>query len=47
MAWEDGGNGGTKQAVVGAGEEEGGSEAGVGDAIAVAARDALDHPVEA
>ena len=47
MIGYDGGQSGAQQAIIGSGKEEGGSEAGIGDAVTVTVGDALDHAVEA
>ena len=41
-----GGQSGAQQAIVEADKEQGGSEPGIGDAVAMAARDAFDHAME-
>jgi len=41
-----GGQTGAQQAIVEADKEQGGSEPGIGDAVAMAAWDALDHAME-
>src|ERR1700677_2657924 len=47
MAWESAGQSGAQDSGVGAGEEEGGSKAPVGDAIAVSVGQPFDHCVQA
>jgi hypothetical protein len=46
VAWQGCGETWAEETIVGAGEEEGGAEAGVSDAVAVGVWQAFDHAVE-
>src|SRR5713101_1715799 len=47
VAWQGGSETGAKKTIVGSGEEECGTEAGLGDLVALGVWQAFDHAVEA
>ena len=47
VAWQSGGESWAKKTIVGSGEEERGTESGIGDVVALGVWQAFDHAVEA